>query len=403
MMELDSYFEIQDRLLESVSMRFRRYLYSKIDWEARMIGLTGYRGVGKTTLLLQKLASIPASNFQFLYISADNPLVLNDGIYNIGDVFFKHGGKLLIVDEAHRFPGWSIELKALYDSFPNKKIIFTGSSSIEIMKGKADLSRRALIYNLNVLSFREYIQIRTGEIISPTNLDALLKNHRKIGRSMLQYEPLKLFSKYLKEGAFPYFIEGNYHSKLLNTLDKIIYNDILGVNNIKSEGASTIKRLIAFLATSKLPKISPEKLCKSLNITKPTLYNYLDLMEQVLLINRIPPEKIGHKYLRSGAKVFLNNPNVYYSLNKPAWSLETNLGTIRESFFVSQLIHHTIASPDAGDFAIRKNGRRIVFEIGGKDKTSKQISNEEDAYVLKDGIETGHGQAIPLYLIGMIY
>ncbi len=403
MIELDSYFEIQDRLLESVSMRFRRYLYSEIDWEARMIGLTGYRGVGKTTLLLQKLASLPASNFKFLYISADNPLVLNDGIYNIGDEFFKYGGKLLVVDEAHRFPGWSIELKALYDSFPNKKIIFTGSSSIEIMKGKADLSRRALIYKLNVLSFREYIQIKTGEIINPVDLDVLLKNHRKIARSMLQFEPLKLFSEYLKEGAYPYFVEGNYHSKLLNTMDKIIYNDILGVNNIKSEGASTIKRLIAFLATSRVPKISPEKLCKSLNITKPTLYNYLDLMEQVLLINRIPPEKIGHKYLRTGAKVFLNNPNIYYSLNKPAWSLETNLGTIRESFFVSQLIPQTIASPDAGDFAIRKNGRRIVFEIDGKDKTSKQISSEENGYVLKDGIETGHGQAIPLYLIGLIY
>jgi hypothetical protein len=403
MVKLDAYFEIQDRLMDSVTTKFKRYLYSKIDWKARMIGLTGYRGVGKTTLLLQKLAEMDVSNLEYLYISADNPLVLNDGIYNIGDTFFKHGGKLLVVDESHRYPGWSLELKALYDSFPNKKIIFTGSSSMEIIKGKADLSRRALIYNLNILSLREYIQIKTAEIFEPVNLDELLKSHTRIAKLLIHYEPLKLFSQYLKEGAYPYFIEGNYYNRLLSTLDKIIYDDILGVSDIKPEGAATIKRLIAFLATSKVPRLSPEKLCRSLNITKPTLYNYLDLMEKVLLINRIPPEKIGHKYLRSGAKVFLNNPNIYYALNQPAWSLGTNLETIRESFFVSQLVQQTITAPDAGDFAIRKNGQFIVFEIGGKKKNKKQIKDIENAYVLNDDIETGRGRNIPLYLIGLLY
>ncbi|MEA2065517.1 MAG: AAA family ATPase [Thermotogota bacterium] len=403
MIKLDAYFEIQDRLMDSISKKFKRYLYSKIDWKARMIGLTGYRGVGKTTLLLQKLADMDVSNSESLYISADNPLVLNDGIYNIGDTFFKHGGKLLVVDESHRYPGWSLELKALYDSFPNKKIIFTGSSSMEIMKGKADLSRRTLIYKLNILSFREYVQIRTGDTISPVKLEEILRNHNKIAKSLLHYEPLRFFSEYLREGAYPYFIEGNYYNRLLNTLDKIIYDDILGISDIKPEGAATIKRLIAFLATSKVPRISPEKLCRSLNITKPTLYNYLDLMEKVLLINRVPPEKIGHKYLRSGAKVFLNNPNIYYALNQPAWSLEKHLGTIRESFFVNQLVQQTITAPDAGDFTIRKNGQFIVFEIGGKKKDTKQIKDMENGYVLNDDIETGRGQNIPLYLMGLLY
>lgn len=403
MISLDVYFEIQDRLLDSVSTRFRRYLYTAINWNARMIGLTGFRGVGKTTLLLQRLADELKGTSGFLYISADNPLVLKDGLYNIGNIFFKYGGKLLVVDEAHRYPGWSSELKALYDAFPNKKIIFTGSSTMEILRGKADLSRRAVIYNLNVLSFREYLQIRTGDRIEPVKLDELLINHRKISASLLHYEPLKFFSEYLQQCAFPYFVEGDYYNRVLNTLDKVIYDDILGVNGIKPEGAATIKRLIAFLATSTVPKISAEKLCNALGITKPTLYNYLDLMERVRLITRVPPEKIGRKFLRSGAKVFLSNPNTYYALSRPIWSLEANVGTIREAFFVSQFSSYSITVPDVGDFSIRFNGKRMVFEIGGPGKNIQQIKNEENAFVLKDGIETGHAQIIPLYLIGMMY
>ena len=233
MVSLDVYFEIQDHLLDSVSTRFRRYLYTAINWNARMIGLTGFRGVGKTTLLLQRLADESKGTSEFLYISADNPLVLKDGLYNIGNIFFKYGGKLLVVDEAHRYPDWSLELKALYDAFPNKKIIFTGSSTMEILRGKADLSRRAVIYNLNVLSFREYLQIRTGDRIEPVKLDELLINHRKISVSLLHYEPLKFFSEYLQQCAFPYFVEGDYYNRVLNTLDKVIYDDIMGVSGIK--------------------------------------------------------------------------------------------------------------------------------------------------------------------------
>ena len=195
-------------------------------------------------------------------------------------------------------------------------------------------------------------------------LDELLINHRKISASLLHYEPLKFFSEYLQQCAFPYFVEGDYYNRVLNTLDKVIYDDIMGVSGIKPDGAATIKKLIAFLATSTIPKISAAKLCSTLDITKPTLYNYLDLMERVRLITRVPPEKIGRKFLFSS---------------------------------------YSITVPDVGDFSIRFNGKRIVFEIGGPGKAIRQIKNEENAFVLKDGTETGHAQIIPLYLIGMMY
>ncbi|MCP5102339.1 MAG: AAA family ATPase, partial [bacterium] len=249
MIEIERFFDIQKNLAESVSLDFQRYLVKEIDFNERLVGIVGARGTGKTTLLIQHYKKEFSSPEDCLYISADNIYVNSQGLFNIAEYFFKYGGKVLLIDEIHKYPGWAQELKNIYDSFPAKKTVFSGSSMLDIVKGKADLSRRALIHRLKGLSFREFLEISGQAKLKPLELQDIIDNHPAVANDIAGgIEVLKLFKNYLKKGYYPYFIESkkeeNYFNKLNNALEKILYEDIPSVFNIKTSSIPLLKKLI---------------------------------------------------------------------------------------------------------------------------------------------------------------
>ena len=402
MVDLQPFFEIQERLLSSVPIKFKRYAYASINWDDPLLGIVGARGCGKTTLLLQRI--LEKGQKGFLYISGDNPLVLREGIYGIGDTFFKLGGKTLVVDEAHRQPGWANDIKALHDSHPGKQIHFSGSSKYSVVKGTADLSRRAVLNELRHLSFREFINLERGEDFPALRVSELLENHINISRRLQKLQPLELFRDYLRTGSYPFRLSyASYYERLLNTLDKSIYQDVVEQDSLRGEAAAIIKKIIAFVATSVVPSISPESLCKELGITKVTLYTYLDSLERAGVLRRVLPCGRGVKGMRSGSKVFLGETNIYYALGLSQWNLEANMGTIREAFFVSQVSHLGICVPSSGDFSLREEDKEITLEVGGPDKGRRQLKDSSNGFVLRDGIEIGFENIIPLFLLGFLY
>jgi predicted AAA+ superfamily ATPase len=402
MVDLQPFFEIQQRLFSSVPTEFKRYAYELIDWNDPLLGIVGARGCGKTTLLLQKI--LEKGQKGFLYISGDNPLVLREGIYAIGDTFFKLGGKTLVVDEAHRQPGWANDIKALHDSHPGKQIHFSGSSRYSVVKGTADLSRRAVLSELRHLSFREFVNLEKGENFPALSISELLENHINISRKLQKLQPLELFREYLRTGSYPFRLSyGSYYERILNTLDKAIYQDVVEQDSLRGEAATVIKKIIAFVATSVVPSISPESLCKELGITKVTLYSYLDSLERAGVLKRVLPCGRGIKGMRSGSKVFLGETNLYYALGLSQWNLEANMGTIREAFFVSQVSHLGICVPASGDFTLKEKNKEITFEVGGSEKGRRQLKDSSNGFVLRDGIEIGFENIIPLFLFGFLY
>jgi len=402
MVDLQPFVEIQERLLNSVPIAFRRYAYALIDWDDRLLGIIGARGCGKTTLLLQRI--LEKGQKGILYISGDNPLVLKEGIYAIGDAFFKLGGKTLVVDEAHRQPGWANDIKALHDAHPEKQIYFTGSSRYSVVKGAADLSRRAVLNELRHLSFREFVNLEEVEDFPVLSISNLLDDHRKISNKLQKLQPLKLFREYLRTGSYPFRLSyGSYYERLLNTLDKSIYQDVVEQDSLRGEAASIIKKIIAFVGSSVVPSISPESLCKELGISKVTLYSYLDSLERAGVLRRVLPCGGGLKGMRSGSKVFLGETNLYYALGLSQWNLEANMGTIREAFFASQVNHLGLCVPSRGDFSVRVKDKEITFEVGGPDKGRRQLKDAQNGFVLRDGIEIGFDNIIPLLLFGFLY
>jgi len=396
-MNLEKFFDIQNRIASTTPLSFKRSLYNKIPWQKRMLGIYGPRGVGKTTMILQYCIENLKQD-EYLYLSGDNPFVSIEGIYNIGDYFFKYGGKTLIVDEVHRLDNWSSHVKALYDAFPGKRIIISGSSAYKLLGGNADLSRRVLFYKLDILSFREYIHFFLDTGFPEISFEEMVFNHAEIARSVQKIEPLKHFRDYLRHGCFPMQEEEVYlFKRFMNIIDKSLYEDV--ADDIKNKNVSVLKKILAFFATSTVPSVSPNKLSNDLDISKVTLYHYLDLIERAGLLRKYLPFGSGKKKIRSGEKVFLSNTNFYYALFETQWKQSENKGTLREAFFTSQADFLGLEIPERADFVV--NGRTFI-EIGGKSKTAKQIAGMEDAYLLKDDIETGYGKHIPLYLAGFL-
>ena len=401
---LNELFAIQNKVALLIPTKFKRYL--EIDWNKRLIVITGARGTGKTTMVLQYYLEKFKSTSECLYFSVDNPLVAKSGIYEIGKEFFTLYGDTIIIDEVHKQNNWSFHVKALYDSFPDKKIIILGSSKLNIINQKGDLSRRALIYNLKGLSFREFIELKYNVKMDSYSLDKILKDHINISSSILRNIPeiKKYFFEYKQYGFYPFFneySEAEYQQVLQSVVDKIIYEDIPSLKNIKGSSSFVFKKLIAYLAMSKIPTIVVSNICNELDINKETLYDYLDLLDRADIINIIRRENATVRSLQY-SKIMLANPNLYYSISNVMWKHNTDLGNIRESFFVSQLGKDILASKVV-DYLISVGNTEIEVEIGGKNKTRKQIQALENAYVFKDDIQIGYDNIIPLFLIGFLY
>ncbi len=398
---LEELFEIQVRLASSVPRKFKRFLYHEVNWESRCIGIVGARGVGKTTLVLQYYVENFSSPEECLYLSADHVLVIGYGLYRIAREFFSLGGKVIIFDEVHKYPGWSQEVKNIYDSFPDRKIIFTGSSSLHILKEKADLSRRAVIYELPGLSFREFLLLKEEKIFPSFSIEEIVQNHTCLSSEISSQVPVrKLFREYLRHGYYPFFVEGvsDYEKKLLNAVEKVFYEDIPSVWKVRPGNVPVLKKIVWLIATSSPFELNVEKLSRELRISKEYVYIYMEALERSGLIKAVYPFQKGYRLVRKPSKVYLDNPNLYYLFSNS--SVKPEKGSLRECFFVNQVSYkYPLYLASRGDFVVGN----YVFEIGGKRKTKKQIKDEEKAYLALDDIEVGAGARIPLYLFGFLY
>lgn len=400
---METIVRLQEQLLNNVS-HIQRYLLEDIDWSNRLIGIKGARGSGKTTLLLQQIKyKLHESNpeAEALYVSLDNLYFLENTLVSLAQDFVLHGGTHLFLDEVHKYPNWSRELKLIYDQFPKLKTVFTSSSILEIYKGESDLSRRAVSYHLKELSFREYLYFETNIDIPKIKLEDLLKNHKEIAREINgKIEPIiKYFNDYLKHGAYPYYLENkdSYLQKLNQTIALILEIDLNAVENITYQDSLKIKKLLVAIAQSApfTPNIS--KLSERLGVQRAFLINALRLLNRADLIMELYKPTTGIGAFTKPEKLYLNNPNLVYALGKR----NAEIGTLRETFFANQMKHlHKIHLVEKGDFII---DRKYIFEIGGKNKKTKQIKGVPNSFVVRDDMEVGSLNIIPLYLFGFLY
>lgn len=389
--------KLSKRFLSVKPSSFKRFLYEKIDFSARVIGVVGGRGSGKTTLMHQYAKSSKYRPSQILYISCDHPSVLDKNIYEIADDFYAHGGKLLLLDEIHKVKEFASHLKAIYD-FTDLQVLFSGSSAMSIKHELADLSRRALVYDLPVLSFREFLALKNISHLKSYTLKEILNSHEDIVVDILgEIRPLEYFDDYMEYGAYPFFKEGinSYSDRLLEVVNTTIDSDLASIFSINYEKLDALKKVLYMLCSTTPYEVNKSKLSNNAGISWSTLSKYLDYMQKGSLLNITRGSK-GHKTLNTPNKILLNNPNLFSVLCAKA-----DVGAIRESFIVSQLLtSHQVHYHHQGDFLIDD---RYVIEVGGKSKDAKQIKELKESYLAIDDIESGYDDVIPLWLFGFLY
>lgn len=389
---MDELITIYRDLLNQANTQFIRYLYGHIDWNARLISILGARGVGKTTLMLQhiKLSKIEDES---LYVSADNIYFSKNNLFSLAGSFYKYGGKFLFIDEVHKYRNWSQEIKNIYDSYPGLYIVFTGSSILDIYKGFGDLSRRTLAYTLHGLSFREFLLFDEGIQIKPISMEAICK-----GNMIFKIEkPLPLFKKYLEHGYYPFYKEGQYALRLNAMINTILEVDIPKYLELKTASIDKLKLLLQIITESAPFKPNMSKIAEMMQVSRNILPNYFSYLERTKLVLLLKNSTKGIRALGKPEKVYLNNTNLMNVLSPQ----NKNTGNIRETFFLNQVsLKHACTLPTDGDFLI---DRQLLFEVGGKNKTRKQIAGLKDAYLVKDDIEYGYGNTIPLWYFGMLY
>ena len=388
----------QARIIQSIPDNFVREKYmGKLNSPNRLVGLIGQRGVGKTTLLLQYLKQNYKIN-KFLYFSADDIYIADTKLYDIAEEFSRLGGKVIVVDEIHKYNNWAQEIKNIYDSFPEMILRFSGSSILNLVYEKYDLSRRCVTIDMDTLSFNEYLELSKGCKLPVLSLKEILTHGSKTSLDLaLTHSNLYSdFKDYLKYGAYPFFMEDKdeFKNKLFNALQKVINEDIPSCNKIKYDQISIFKKLIAKLIEARLPyKVNVAKLSRELGITHPTLNTYLDILKKSKIFN--PIKKYSTKISKKPAKLLFDNTNILHAYSDE-FGVEINTGTIRETFFAS--CFSSIYYSDIGDFRVKDN----IFEIGGKNKTFKQIKDLEKSYLVIDTDYTTDTRKIPLWLFGMM-
>lgn len=401
-------YEISNKLISRVSTDFVRSLAEKINWNQQLIEIIGSRGVGKTTLMLQRAKNIHQNNPQsVIYISLDDAYFFNHSITETANYFNKYGGKIMFIDEVHKYPAkhkghdWSAELKNIYDMIPELSIVYSGSSIIGLYKGAGDLSRRKSSYFLNGLSFREYLEYNKILFHNILNLYDIIHKHSEFGNKITsEIKILPHFKNYLANGYYPFYNQepSQYYQRIKNIINIILEVDIPSVTDLSFEIIGKIKKLLAVLSTSVPYTPNLTKLASELNIADlRTLYKYFSLLENAELITLLNSESKGSKIFQKPEKIFLNNTNIIYAIN----SENIEIGTVREIFFCNQLNHiHKINYPKIADFKI---DNKYIFEVGGKNKTKKQISETENSFLAVDEIEIGFANKIPLWLFGFLY
>lgn len=392
---------IESRLrINDVSVKFIRSLYYDINWNSRLIAIKGSRGTGKTTLMLQYIKNELPTDHSVLYIPLDHIYFYANKLIDLVDEFVLKGGDTIFLDEIHKYPGWSREIKLIYDKYPKLKTVITSSSILEIYKGESDLSRRLVSYNLNELSLREFVELNSSIKIPAFSLDEIIINHEEIALNILKkIKPVFEYGNYIKYGAYPFFIEGvdEYRGKLLNTVNMILENDLPAVHKIDFAHIIKLKRLLFTIATSSPFKPNISELSIKTTVTRPTLTLFLNYLEKALLIYQLRNKNTGVSSMSKPDKIYLHNTNFAFQLaNKNA-----NTGTIRETFFLNQVSNgYDINYGKTADFFVEN---KYYFEIDGKNKKQNQIRGLENAFIVSDNIELGFNNFIPLWLFGFLY
>lgn len=386
---LYAYMRLQ---LELTCSEFHRYLYNDVNWNARMVAITGARGVGKSTMVLQYLKT-QISDCKVLYISADHTFFTTHTLVEVADDFSKEAGSLLVIDEVHKYPDWSRELKQIYDTHPDMKMIFTGSSVLDIIDGVADLSRRVLHYTMYGLSFREYLGLFHHISVPKYSLEEILDGKAHI-EGMLH--PLPAFREYLSEGYYPFAIEGDFPLRMQNVITKTIESDIAQYAGLRATTAKKLKKMLAVISGLAPYKPNADNLALEIGISRNSVQDYLSLLERAQLIGQLRDDTGGIRGLGKVEKVYIDNPSLMRILSGG----KTDVGNMRETFFYNQMrVKNDVISSRQSDFKIEK----YTFEVGGRKKGKKQIEDIPDSFIVKDDIEFAQGNVIPLWAFGLNY
>jgi predicted AAA+ superfamily ATPase len=397
---MDNLKEKHRKKIANTSTEFIRSIMDSINWDSRLVGIKGARGVGKTTLLLQYMKKHHALESTALYVSLDDIYFSDNRLVTLAEEFAKQGGRHLFLDEVHKYPNWTQEIKNIYDDLPELKVVFTGSSLLEIINSRADLSRRAIGYKMQGLSFREYLNLTLKLDLKAYTLEDILLHHIGITETILQQvKPFQFFSKYLADSYYPFFLENDqlYHLRIGEIVNMILELELPLLRGVDIAYAGKLKQLLLVIAQSApfIPNIT--KLSERIAINRNTLISYLHYLQEAGLIQNLYKEAFGISRFQKPEKIFLENSNLAYT-----FSIESpNIGNIRETFFANQVAYgHNLTFPKQGDFLIDD---KYLIEIGGKRKTDEQFKGIENSYIAADDIEYGFDNKIPLWLFGFLY
>lgn len=385
--------QISDALIRRTDTQFLRYMYDRIPWDNRMTAIVGPRGVGKTTMLLQ-YAKQNLNPSETIYVSAESVIFASNSLYDLATKFTQLGGKHLLIDEIHKYENWAQELKMVYDNLPDLHIIFTGSSILDIYKGAADLSRRVLLFNMQGLSFREYLNMEHGTNIPVYTLQQILNHEVRLPDSI--EHPLVPFAEYLRHGYYPFSHDPGYELRLNQIVSMTLETDIPQYANYTVAVSRKLKDLMQVIADSVPFKPNLSTLATVIKADRNKLPDYLELMDRAGLIAQLREHTQGIRRLGKVEKIYLDNTNLANALA----STNPDIGNLRETFFLNQTrVNHTVSNSPISDFLIEGK----TFEIGGRKKGQKQIESADEGYIVKDDIETGFGNIVPLWMFGMQY
>ncbi len=379
-------------MLSETPIGFHRYMYDRIDWNDRLIGLKGPRGVGKTTLLLQRAKEALDRNSTLL-VNADDLYFTSNTLVDLADDFVRNGGKVLMIDEVHKYKEWSRELKLIYDYHKDLHVVFTGSSILDIEEGEADLSRRVVPYEMQGLSFREYMKLFKGIELHLLDLEDVLSNKVMVPNG---FHPYVYFSEYLRTGYYPFSNESQFERRLIQVVNKTIEVDIPQYTDMTASAIRKLKRLMSIVSESVPFKPNHTSISQVLGVSRNLLPEWFVYMEKAGLIMQLRDDTGGIRGLGKVDKVYIDNTALMYMLGRE----NTDIGNVRETFFMNQTrVMHDVITSSVADFQIG----RYTFEVGGKNKTQKQIAGVSNAFVVKDDIEIGYQNVVPLWLFGLMY
>jgi predicted AAA+ superfamily ATPase len=399
---MEKLFEKFRNKLIPVSLGFTRTIIDEINWKARLIGIKGARGVGKTTMVLQYIKKHYETDPLVLYVSLDDIWFTGNKLSDLTDRFVKQGGKILFLDEVHKYPNWSQEIKNIYDDFPALKIIFTGSSLLEISKGEADLSRRVIMYNMQGLSFREYLNYEVGTNLNNYSLDEILSDNIRISHDVTaQLRPLQHFSKYLRSGYYPFFKEVPelYYIRLGEVINTIIDSELPLLRKFDVAKCYKVKHMLLAIAEESpfIPNI--KMLSRLMDLERNTIISYLSFLADAGLIRNLYHEAHGISRMQKPSKIFLENTNIPFAMG----GKHLSRFNLNETFLANQLAYRQkITLPVTGSL-LTDNGILLVVENENRDENNTRSSKYDNRYIASDSIEFGNGNVIPLWMFGFLY